>query len=930
MGSKGVKKVSQEELSEIIHRAEKEKAVKLDLSELDEISQLPPEIGRVTSLEVLIVAGLRELPKEIAKLRNLNRLYLSSNYLSELPREIVQLKKLSILDLSFNYLTEFPKEIIQLKNLSILDISSNQLSELPREIGKLRNLSIMDISSNYLGTLPREIAQLRNLVQLDLSSNQLNELPKEIAQLRKLSILDMSFNHLNKLPKEIAQLRNLTVLSLNSNHLSELPTEIAQLGNLTQLYLNFNQMREVTKGIALLRNLSILSLNSNYLSSLPKEISQLRNLTELYLGNNQLSTLPGSIVLLRNLNILDVSSNYLSELPKDIARLRNLTVFYLDSNELTRLPKEIAQLINLSHLDLNKNPLTFPPLEIVSQGLPAVIDYLKNSGRGQTLYEGKLLVVGQGGVGKTCLVKRLALDKFSENEVTTKGIDIQSWKITAPNDTKTEMSLNVWDFGGQEIYHATHQFFLTQRSLYILVWDARQEEEYARLDYWLKTIRIFAEDSPILIVMNKADERNKDLNIKEMKDRCPQIIASRKVSAKMGKGIEELRKFIGKQAWDLPLMGTFWPASWLAVRRALKASPRYHLPYKNYLQVCKKLDIEESEAGTLSRYLHDLGIILHFQDDALLKDTIILKPEWGTDAVYKVLDAKIVQERNGILHNTDLPKIWTNRALYPKEKYAAILRLMANFELAFPFGKEGRHIVAGFLSHKEVEYDWNARGCLQFEYHYEFLPSGMMTRLIVRMHEFLMDRNDEKLCWRDGSYLEYERSQAMLRIDPYTKIAMIQIKGPEKREFLAIIRSHFDAVHKSIRRILFKEKIPCICTPGCKHRFEYTFLAKCEGKGIKDVICEKNAEYINVENLLDSIEKTEIRRQKIRGGKYPKGRGMNPAAPPKKQKSGTGPGTFMLISGILLIILCLVFIWMGWDILELFRTLSSELGSFRF
>lgn len=916
--------MSQEELLEMIHRAEKEKAVKLDFSELDEISQLPPEIGRVTSLEVLIVTGLNELPKEIAKLKNLNRLYLNSNYLSELPREIVQLKKLSILDLSFNYLTEFPKEIVQLKNLSILDISSNQLSELPKEIGKLRNLSILDISSNYLGTLPREIAQLKNLVQLDLSSNQLNELPKEIAQFKKLSILDLSFNHLSEVPKEIAQLRNLTVLSLNSNHLSELPTEIAQLRNLTQLYLNFNQVKEVTKGIAQLRNLSILSLNSNYLSSLPKEIAQLRNLTELYLGNNQLSVLPESVALLRNLSILDISSNYLTELPKDIARLKNLTVLYLDSNELARLPKEIAQLKDLNHLDVNKNPLTFPPLEIVSQGLPAVIDYLKNSGRGgQTLYEGKLLVVGQGGVGKTCLVKRLTLDKFSENEVTTKGIDIRSWKVTAPNDSKTEMSLNVWDFGGQEIYHATHQFFLTQRSLYILVWDARQEEEYGRIDYWLKTIRIFAEDSPILIVMNKADERNKDLNIKEMKDRCPQIIASRKVSAKMGRGIEELRKFIGKQAWSLPLMGTFWPASWLAVRKALKASPRYHLPYNNYLQVCKKLDIEESEAGTLSRYLHDLGIILHFQDDPLLKDTIILKPEWGTDAVYKVLDAKIVRDRNGILHDTDLPKIWSNRALYPKEKYAAILRLMANFELAFPFGKEGRHIVAGFLSPKEVNYNWNARGCLQFEYHYEFLPSGMMTRLIVRMHEFLMDRNEEKLCWREGAYLEYDRSQAMLKIDPYTKIAMIQIKGPEKREFLAIIRSHFDAVHKSIRKILFKEKIPCICTPGCKHRFEYTFLAKCEGKGIKDVICEKNAEYINVGNLLDSIERTEIRREKMKQGegKYPKGRrGMKPAAPPKKQTRGLGK--FMLVLGFLLIILASIFIWMGWeisDIFELFR-----------
>ncbi len=900
--------MNHEELLEIIRQAEKEKAIKLDLSE-HEIPHLPPEIGKLTSLEVLIVAGLTELPPEIGKLRNLTRLYLSAGHLSELPKEIAHLGKLTILDLSANQLTDFPKDIFQNRNLSILDLGSNQLSDLPKDIAKLRNLTILDLSSNYLTDLPRSIAQFKKLVQLDVSSNQLNELPREIAHLRNLTILDLSFNQLSELPREIAQLRNLSVLTLNSNHLNELPTEIAQLKALTQLYLNFNHLRKLNKGLVQLKNLSILSLNSNYLSELPREIAQFRDLTELYMGNNQLTELPKGIAHLKNLSILDVSSNYLRELPTEIARVRHLTVLYLDSNELTRLPKEIAQLRNLTHLDVNKNPLTFPPLEIVSQGLPAIINYLKNSGRGgQTLYEGKLLVVGQGGVGKTCLIKRLTTDKYSGNEASTKGITIQSWKIHSPTTPQTEMSLNVWDFGGQEIYHATHQFFLTQRSLYILVWDARQEEEYARIDYWMKTIRTFAEESPIMIVMNKADERDKDLNIRELKTRSPQIIAFRKVSAKEGQGIEELRKFIGRQAWELPLMGTFWPSSWLSVRKALKSSPRYHLPYPNYLQVCQKVGIGESEARTLSRYLHDLGIILHFQDDKLLKETIILKPEWGTNAVYKVLDAKSVQERNGILLESDLPKIWTHRAMYPKETYATILRLMANFEISFPFGKEGRHIVAGFLSPKEVEYDWNPKGCLQFEYHYEFLPAGMMTRMIVRMHEFLMDRNGEKLCWREGAYFEDQGSQAMVRIDLYAKIVVIQVRGPTRREFLRIIRSHLDTIHESIRKIQFKEMVPCICTPECPHRFDYRFLVKCGEKGIRQVICERHAEYINAEKLLEGIEIREMRRQPGRGQRHPRPRGKktNRTPPTRNPRAGIRHRTILLVMAILTIILGVV------------------------
>jgi len=75
-----------------------------------------------------------------------------------------------------------------------------------------------------------------------------------------------------------------------------------------------------------------------------------------------------------------------------------------------------------------------------------------------------LILVGQGEVGKTCLAKRLIYDEFIEDK-TTEGIDILKWQITAPTNENEEIKFNVWDFGGQEIYHATHQFFLTKRSV---------------------------------------------------------------------------------------------------------------------------------------------------------------------------------------------------------------------------------------------------------------------------------------------------------------------------------------------------------------------------------------------------------------------------------------------------------------------------------
>ncbi|MCI5183947.1 MAG: hypothetical protein D3921_15755, partial [Candidatus Electrothrix sp. AW1] len=51
-----------------------------------------------------------------------------------------------------------------------------------------------------------------------------------------------------------------------------------------------------------------------------------------------------------------------------------------------------------------------------------------------------------------------------------------------------------------EIMHATHQFFLSHRSLYVLVLDVRRDE---RPEHWLRYIETFGGDSPVLVVLNK-------------------------------------------------------------------------------------------------------------------------------------------------------------------------------------------------------------------------------------------------------------------------------------------------------------------------------------------------------------------------------------------------------------------------------------------
>ena len=115
------------------------------------------------------------------------------------------------------------------------------------------------------------------------------------------------------------------------------------------------------------------------------------------------------------------------------------------------------------------------------------------------LNEAKVLIVGQGDVGKTSLVKQLVWGKFDRDEKKTEGIRIETYMIDPPEDRRCgaegeQVRLNVWDFGGQEIMHATHQFFLTKRSLYLLVLDARKGENEGNIHYWLKIIQSYGAD----------------------------------------------------------------------------------------------------------------------------------------------------------------------------------------------------------------------------------------------------------------------------------------------------------------------------------------------------------------------------------------------------------------------------------------------------
>ena len=202
---------------------------------------------------------------------------------------------------------------------------------------------------------------------------------------------------------------------------------------------------------------------------------------------------------------LDLSWNQLTSLPESITKLSNLTQLDLRENKLTSLPESITKLSNLTQLDLRENPLETPPLEIAEKGIEAIRDYFNQVKQDSDyLYEAKLLIVGEAGAGKTTLAKKIQNPNYQlQEEDSTKGIDVISWYF--PYNKQRDFRINIWDFGGQEIYHATHQFFLTKRSLYVLVVDTRKED--TDFYYWLNIVELLSDNSPLLIIKNEKQDR---------------------------------------------------------------------------------------------------------------------------------------------------------------------------------------------------------------------------------------------------------------------------------------------------------------------------------------------------------------------------------------------------------------------------------------
>ncbi|MCI5131910.1 MAG: hypothetical protein D3904_10365, partial [Candidatus Electrothrix sp. EH2] len=377
--------------------------------------------------------------------------------------------------------------------------------------------------------------------------------------------------------------------------------------------------------------------------------------------------------------------------------------------------------------------VAYLPEEILDQEPKYINAYLKSLGNAAgALNRVRVIFLGYGEAGKTSLIRALnGLEVDEGKEKMTPGIDISTWEVP-----DTEITAHFWDFGGQVVAHATHQFFLRSRCLYVLLLDGRTEiNANEQAEYWLEHVRAFGNKAPVILVGNKADLCAVNLDMRQLKEKHPNVIDFYPLSCTQYQNqyaleFQRFQKDLSKEVAELGVHTVRFGKAHLAVLDELteRSGTESFLPKTDWLDLCADKGL--AEQGDLNQaWLLDLfdklGVIVHFPKLAAL-DSYILNPRWLTYGVYTLLYSNEAKEKKGRLQESEIIRILSeaevrdhlgNILSYPQEKAWIVLKAMEEFDLSFPCRHEPDSIVIpALLDSDQPKHGFDKQDSLAFEF----------------------------------------------------------------------------------------------------------------------------------------------------------------------------------------------------------------------
>jgi GTPase SAR1 family protein len=357
------------------------------------------------------------------------------------------------------------------------------------------------------------------------------------------------------------------------------------------------------------------------------------------------------------------------------------TLELIGCEKLKELPVQVISKSPLERLYLDGcTPKNCPSYLCTNSGLEGAKVWFQELAKGHDVNKRvKLLISGNGDVGKSTIQCALANKNMlrcncDEDHETTHGILIG---VIEHDD----IIFSYWDFGGQDVYGATHQLFFADEAVQLLVFDPRYEgiaragqessdrtpagiEQKHPLEYFHEIQRKKSKHDTFIIVQNKHDKPNNEDSVdytqadKSLLNYAEQKLNGRfhHVDAKSGYNIDELLKAIVALGKELPRYNMPFPKTWLAVRQWFidndekETEKRKHINRKYFTEgICIPAGVNDAKAqGYLLDYLESAGycyVIGNSRRTSGLDSgpDIIVDQEWALKAIYRPLDRKKIR-----------------------------------------------------------------------------------------------------------------------------------------------------------------------------------------------------------------------------------------------------------------------------------------------